>query len=267
MTQISILGCGWLGLPLAQAFLQKKVSVKGSTTTKANLEKLEKQGIEPFLISLDSKNISGNITDFLTESRILIVAIPPKLRGNSTENFVEKIENLIPYIEKSSIENLIFISSTSVYNDLQGTVLETTPLKPDSEGGRQLAIVEALLQSNTQFKTSVIRFAGLIGEDRNPVKFLSGRENIENPEAPINLIHQADCIGIILKLIEKNCWNETFNAAAPFHPSREKYYTKKAAEMGLPLPKFNLSGVSNGKTVLSNKVEKDLEYVFIKPHL
>jgi hypothetical protein len=26
---------------------------------------------------------------------------------------------------------------------------------------------------------------------------------MDNPDAPINLIHQADCIGIILKIIEK----------------------------------------------------------------
>jgi hypothetical protein len=43
---------------------------------------------------------------------------------------------------------------------------------------------------------------------------LAGRENLENPDAPINLIHQTDCIGIILKIIEKNSWGETYNAAA-----------------------------------------------------
>jgi hypothetical protein len=53
--------------------------------------------------------------------------------------------------------------------------------------------------SNSRFKTTVLRFGGLIGEDRNPFKFIAGRENMDNPDAPINLIHQADCIGIILK--------------------------------------------------------------------
>jgi hypothetical protein len=31
----------------------------------------------------------------------------------------------------------------------------------------------------------------------------SRSRNLENPDAPINLIHQTDCIGIILKIIEK----------------------------------------------------------------
>jgi hypothetical protein len=43
----------------------------------------------------------------------------------------------------------------------------------------------------------------LIGEDK-PIKFIAGRENMDNPDAPINLIHQADCIGIILKKLKKN---------------------------------------------------------------
>jgi hypothetical protein len=35
---------------------------------------------------------------------ILIIDIPPKLRGTNKENF-GKIEALIPFIEKSTIEN------------------------------------------------------------------------------------------------------------------------------------------------------------------
>ncbi len=86
--------------------------------------------------------------------------------------------------------------------------------------------VEKLLQSNTNFKTTVVRFGGLTGEDRQPVKFLAGRENLENPDGPVNTIHQQDCIGIIEKIIEKKAWGEIFNAVKPYHPSRKKHYTK-----------------------------------------
>lgn len=52
MTKISILGCGWLGFPLAKALLLKGFSVKGSTTSSEKLATLEKAGITPFLITL-----------------------------------------------------------------------------------------------------------------------------------------------------------------------------------------------------------------------
>ncbi|MBG6109216.1 nucleoside-diphosphate-sugar epimerase [Flavobacterium sp. CG_9.10] len=267
MTKISILGCGWLGLPLAKALLEKGFSVNGSTTSSEKLSTLENAGISPFLISLHSKSVSGSIETFLQESNTLIIDIPPKLRGINSESFIEKIATLVPFIEKSSVKNVLFISSTSVYGEENDIVTEETPLNPDTESGKQLIEAEHLLQSNSNFKTTVIRFGGLIGEDRHPVKFLAGRENLDNPEGPINLIHQEDCIGIILKIIETDCWNETCNAVAPFHPSRENYYTQKAVNLNLALPKFNHENASIGKTILSDKIEAILNYTFTKPNL
>lgn len=267
MTKINILGCGWLGFPLAKALLSKGFSVKGSTTSDEKLTILKNAGIAPFLIALSENKTTGNLTEFLENSKILIIDVPPKLRGSASENFVSKIRNIIPFIEKSSIENVLFISSTSVYNDEEIFVTEETIPKPDTESGKQLLETEQLLQNNSHFKTTVLRFGGLIGEDRHPIKFLAGRENLDNPDAPINLIHQDDCIGIILKIIEADYWNETFNAVAPSHPSRELYYTQKAVDLNLALPKFNSEQNSGGKIILSARIENVLKYTFTKPNL
>lgn len=269
MTQISILGCGWLGLPLAKALLENGFSVKGSTTSVEKLFVLENSGIQPYLIALSEDKTSGNLDGFLENSKILIIDVPPKLRAFSSENFVSKIRNIIPLIEKSTIENVLFISSTSVYGDSSPALLvtEETKLNPDTESGKQLVQTEQLLQSNPNFKTTILRFGGLIGEDRHPIKFLAGRKNIENPNASINLIHQEDCIGIIFKIMERNSWNQTFNAVAPLHPSRKEYYTQKALEFNLALPEFNLESPTFGKTISSDKVETVLGYTFKKPNL
>jgi nucleoside-diphosphate-sugar epimerase len=267
MTKISILGCGWLGFPLAKALLENGFSVNGSTTTTDKTSLLENAGITPFLIELGGNEINGNIDEFLEESRILIINIPPKLRGNSSENFVFKIKNSILFIEKSKIKKVLFVSSTSVYSDKDTVVTEETVPNPDTESGKQLLECEKLLQDNSHFETTILRFGGLIGEDRHPIHFLAGRTKIEIPDAPINLIHQEDCIGIILKIIDRNCWGETFNAVAPFHPSREEYYSQKAKEYNLELPIFVTSKPSVGKTILSDKLENVLKYQFIKGSL
>jgi hypothetical protein len=157
--------------------------------------------------------------------------------------------------------------SLETFGDDNDLVTEDSPLNPDTEGGRQLAIVENVLQKNRHFQTTILRFGGLIGEDRNPVRFLSGRENIENPNAPINLIHQDDCIGIIEKIIALNSWNKTYNAVTPFHPSRKEYYSQKATELNLALPKFAASNTVTGKTILSDYLIKSLQHSFIKPRL
>jgi nucleoside-diphosphate-sugar epimerase len=273
MTQISILGCGWLGLPLAKALLENDFSVKGSTTSTEKLSTLKNSGIQPYLIALSEEKPTGNLQSFLENSTILIIDIPPKLRGSGTENFVSKIKNLIPYLEKSSVQKVLFISSTSVYGEDNLMVTEETELNPDTESGKQLVQTEQLLQSNPNFKTTILRFGGLIGEDRHPIKFLAGRKNIENPNAPINLIHQQDCIGILLEILrvseisgqhDKLERNETFNAVTPFHPSRKDYYTQKATELNLNLPEFNTENNTFGKTILSNKIQTVLGYTFKK---
>jgi nucleoside-diphosphate-sugar epimerase len=276
MTQISILGCGWLGLPLAKKLIEEGYSVNGSTTSENKLSTFRDLGINPFLVilsevegALESESVSESINSFLDKSNVLIIDIPPKLRGSAAifptpleMTFVKKIENLIPFIEKSTVKKVLFVSSTSVYGDENGMITEETEPNPDTESGKQLLLAEALLQNNRNFETTILRFGGLIGEDRQPVKFLAGKENLKNADAPVNLIHQNDCIGVIQEIINQSKWNEVFNAVAPFHPTRSAYYTQKAIDLNLALPKFSSEKSNIKKTVSSEKTERVLNYKF-----
>ncbi len=261
--QISILGCGWLGLPLADFLIKSGFVVKGSTTNLDKISILENNKIQAFQIEILEQEIKGEIASFLEHSEILILNIPPKLRNFSEGNYVKKVETLIPFIEKCKIKKVVFISSTSVYCDENKIITEQTKPNPKTESGKQLLESETVLQSNTNFKTTVIRFGGLIGEDRHPIHFLAGRKNIETPEAPINLIHQKDCIGIIKAVIEQNCFGETFNAVAPYYPTRKDYYTKKAQQLNILAPKFEVEKNTIGKIIMSDKLITELNYNFI----
>lgn len=268
--QISILGCGWLGLPLAKQLITKGFVIKGSTTTPDKTFTLENANIKPFTISLLENKIIGAINDFLLNSEILIIDIPPKLQSEKTDNFVKKIANLIPFIEKSTVKNVIFVSSTSVYNNEPFfkaepyIVTENTICFPETESGKQLFETEKLLMSNKKFKTTAIRFGGLIGNDRNPIKFLAGKKQVVNPNAPVNFIHQTDCIGIIEKIIEANSWNQIFNGVAPNHQTRKDYYLQKAQDFGLEPPEFEINKTSFGKIVSSQKGQNILGYQFVR---
>jgi nucleoside-diphosphate-sugar epimerase len=269
--KISILGCGWLGLPLAKKLIENGYEVKGSTTSESKLELLKNAGISPYQIKMEENEITGNMESFLENTDVLLVDVPPKLRGDFTENFVQKIKNLIPFVENSKVEKVVFVSSTSVYGDTFPIqeLDEESALNPDTESGKQLVEVEKLLQFNENFQTTVLRFGGLIGPERNPAKFLAGKENVANPNAPINFIHQEDCIGIIcamLRQVENDNWkwNDTFNAVTPNHPNRENYYTEKALEMNLKVPTFVKDSNSIGKKISSKKLQGMLHYSFKK---
>jgi len=239
--QISILGCGWLGKPLAISLMKQGFTVKGSTTSEAKLNEFQEIGITPFLISLDY--LTHNIAAFL-DSEILIVALPSK--------DIEGFKNVICHIEKSAIKKVIFISSTSVYGNSEELVTEESETLPSA-----LTTIEMLFKNSNHFKTTLIRFAGLFGYNRKPGNFFKDGRKIPNSEGFVNMIHQDDCIQLIEKVIEKNAWNQIFNGCADTHPSRRDFYTKCTLDIGLKLPEFEDVGQAQ-KKIISNKKSKEI---------
>lgn len=260
---IGIIGCGWLGLPLAISFVKKGSIVHGSTTSKEKITHLAKEGITPFMISLSEDSIMGDISEFLKNLDALVINVPPRLRGKGTrENYVKKMHLLYQKINTANIDKVIFVSSTSVYGNVEGEVSEKTIPQPATESGRQLLASEEIFKNDTSLQTTVIRFGGLIGPERHPVTMLSGRHGLSNGNAPINLIHLNDCINIIQTVIFNNWWNAIFNGVYPYHPSKEKYYTQKALELNIQAPDYEIDNSKKGKVVQSQALLNVKKYQF-----
>jgi len=241
--KIGIIGCGWLGLPLAESLIIDDYKVNGTSTSEEKLTVLKGKGIIPFLISLSENEINGDIGSFLDSVSVLIINIPPKLKGKGPkESYIEKIKILHGAIKTSTVKNIIFASSTAVYGNAKGIVTEKTTPIPTTESGIQLLQCEKLLLEDKELNTTIIRFAGLIGPDRHPVTILSGRKNLSGGNAPVNLIHLNDCIGIIKKIIEHSHFNDVLNAVYPEHPTKKEYYTNEAIKRGITPPTYTSTG-------------------------
>jgi nucleoside-diphosphate-sugar epimerase len=179
--KIGIIGCGWLGLPLAKLLLQNKYSVKGSTTSKEKLQILQNQKINPYLIEIKENEIKGDIDSFMSGLDILIINIPPKMKSNPNGKYSKKIESLNSFIKSKSINKILFISSTSVYGSNQGKVDSNTVPIPNSENGLEILKSEEILNKNKN--CTIIRFGGLIGKNRHPVYFLSKKKQSFKPSS------------------------------------------------------------------------------------
>ncbi|WP_300433913.1 NAD(P)H-binding protein [Christiangramia sp.] len=264
--KISILGCGWLGMELGKRLRKENHEVRGSVTSMEKFAEVRAAGIVPYSIKLFEKGIQGDIRSFLSGTDLLIVDVPPGLRKNPDINFVKKIKNLIPYIEKSHLQKVIFTSSTSVYKDTEDftTYDENSNTDNSKNVSVQLRNVELLFLNNENFNASIIRFGGLIGEKRHPVNHLSGKTGVKNPEAPINLVHQEDCIQAIFTLMKKDKDNSVWNLVYPDHPAKKEYYSKIATDRGLEVPQFDISESSKGKKISSEKLRKELDFKFSK---
>ncbi|TRO67219.1 SDR family NAD(P)-dependent oxidoreductase [Christiangramia sabulilitoris] len=264
--RISILGCGWLGMELAKKLRANNHEVRGSVTKMENMQEVRSAGIIPYSIKLFEKGIQGDIRSFLSGADVLVVDVPPGLRKNPEVSFVNKIKNLIPYIENSYLQKVIFTSSTSVYEDKADFPVYDENSKTDNadDTAIQLRNTELLFLNNEKFNASVIRFGGLLGPERHPVKYLSGRSGIQNPFAPVNLVHQEDCIAAICKLMDRSKDNSVWNVVHPDHPGKEGYYTRIAEERNLPAPEFDHNKPSVGKKISSEKLIRELKFEFSK---
>lgn len=244
------MGCGWLGFPLAKSFISDGYRVHGSTTSEEKLQLLKREGITPFLISFFEDFIKGDMTAFLRDVELLVVNIPPKLRGGNQENYVKKIRLLHQEVKKSTVKKTIFISSTSVYGDVEGEVSEEITPTPTTESGKQLLAAEQLFREDESLQTTIIRFGGLIGPNRHPINMLSGKKNLSNGNAPVNLIHLDDCIRIMRSVFKNSWWNEIINGVHPDHPSKQKYYTTEAEKRNLQIPDYKEHSSEKGKIVV-----------------
>lgn len=254
------MGCGWLGFPLALSLISNGLKVKGTTTTTEKLVLLKASGVEAFHVNIDEKKVSGDFDSFLLGSQFLIINIPPK-RSEENLNYAEKLKNIIPFVEKSTIKHIVFVSSTNVYAHNPEIINEDTILMSESENAKDLLAAEQIFKNLKNCKCYILRLAGLVNENRQPVRFLVKKSNIPNPNHAVNLIHLDDCIALIVRIIEKcDLLNNTeiFIGVNQQHQSREKFYTQKATSLGLDMPNFSAIDAILDKKIDNPKTREKL---------
>jgi len=253
INSISILGSGWLSLPLAQRLLQLGHDVRVSTRSVAKQAELSSQGLPCYLLDIDSMN---EISPEFLDSDTLIIAITSKNR--------EGFERLISAVAKSKIQQVLFISSSSVYQNLNREVSEDEGVEDTT---RPLYQIESLFRENPNFTTSIIRFSGLVGPKRHPGRFFRGGKTVKQPDAPINLIHLDDCIGLIETIIRQSAWGEVFNGCSDIHPIKREFYPLMAQAIDMPCPVFSAAQPPSYKIVSNNKIKQKLGYQLHHPDL
>lgn len=244
--KITLIGCGWLGLPLGISLIEKGYDVFGSAQSPEKVESLTNLGINGFLYSED------NLANIPTEAKlsdILIINFPP----SKSTDYAKQIRVLIEQF--SADTKILFTSSTSVYKDIDGQIDENGELNES----HQVALAEQrVINSNHAY--CIFRLAGLIDENRHPIKFLSGRET-QNALGKVNLVHKIDVISAIETQLASTKWNTVYNVCSPEHPTRIDYYTQCAQFKGLPLPIFSSQGTT-GKEISSQKLIESLGFQY-----
>ncbi|MGA0560426.1 SDR family oxidoreductase [Larkinella sp. VNQ87] len=234
---VSILGCGWLGYPLAEQLLTDGYTVKGSTTSPEKLPVFWKRGIKPYELRFNPEPEGDELADFLTTDA-LIVDIPPKAGKQGDAFHPEQIRALSEALRKTgrAIPYLVYVSSTSVYPDLNRVLAEEDVVTPDQSAAP--AFVEAEQMILGLGNATVLRFGGLLGYNRIPGRYVAGKQGLTTGAVPVNYIHRDDAVRVIQTLLKNPQPGQTFNVVSPEHPTREAIYRKNCDDFGYETPTF-----------------------------
>lgn len=267
---VGIIGCGWLGKPLAASLIKQGVSVLATSSKEDNVERLNQQGIvaQQLLLPLQPEQLKQH--EIFTQ-QCLVIAITPQLKKGQVD-YALKVSQLVDAATQQGIvQQIILLSSTAVYQNLEGLVDEDSILNVGTSNEvEKIQVLNAAEQAVLSFhkKGSVLRLAGLVGPERHPGKFLLAKRTLKNSTAPVNLIHQQDAVGLILSLLAPQSPQGIFNGVSDTHATKAKYYQDAAKSLGLELPTFSGDDVIETTRIVSGeKAKKALNYTFIYPDL
>lgn len=242
MKQITIIGGGWLGQPLAQCLenLGHKVSV--SRTSAQGVNELTEKHLSGFEFDLnrDISELSKSLN--VLSPDIVIGCFPPGFRKGNGDEYAHHWKKLTQICQRVGVDRLVMVSSTTVYPNIAQEMDEdqaTLALAQISENFTDNAKVmlqaeQYLIDSGLSY--AVVRCSGLIGPGRHPARFVSKLKQISN-QAPANMLHLHDAIGATC-FLALNTSNVVVNATTPNTVSKAEFYQAALEQSGSsdPLP-------------------------------
>ena len=272
--RISILGCGWLGFRLAKRLLELDITsqIKGSTTSDSKLVLFKNAGVEGYVFDLNPTfSAEDSVLQSFLNTDSLVISIPPKLSQHESGFHLAQIRSIVSFVKKSSVKEIIYISSTGVYPDLNRVVNEEDVISPEQSASPEFVWAENTLSTlRTDFpemKISVLRLGGIIGYERIPGKYVKGKKDMTTGSLPVNYIHPDDAVQIMSSMLQNGLHNETFNIVAPQHPTRREVYEATCAQFGWESPTFiEQEPKPNFKIISGRKLSELYDYDFKYPN-
>ena len=228
-----IFGCGFLGSPAGQVWSLAGDEVFGITRKRERFEDLEAAGIRPILGDITK---SPTITGLPAVDTVLVaVGMDRTVYSDIRAVYVNGLQHILDALPVET-GHLIYISSTGVYGSSGGKwVNEQTETNPTREGGQACLEAEKLIKSSRfQDRFTILRFAGLYGGSRIPMKNLIEDRQWEklSPQGFLNLIHVEDGARIIQAIAQQRPSGETFLVSDGHPASRKEYYETLAEYLG-----------------------------------
>ena len=202
----AILGCGYVGSGLAEYWQEQGHFVTGTTTSTERVAALSETVSQAVVIKGNDLN---GLQSLLQGQDTLVVSVAPtgfqEADGSTYEaTYLTTAKNVATALsQNSSVKQVIYLSSCSVYGDRQGEwVDETAQIDPLEYKSQVIHEAEKVIlqAANERQKVCVLRLGGIYGPGRELVNMFGGLAGMSMPgkgDRFINWVHREDIISAI----------------------------------------------------------------------
>lgn len=230
---VLIVGCGYIGLPLARLFSTNGWQVVGLTGSEESAARLSSESFP--VIGLDVTTSLDRLRPRAFET--VVHCASSGRRGIQVYEalFLRATRNLLSSL---AVNHFMFVSSTSVYGQIDGSwVDENSMTEPFRETGVILRSAEEIVLEQNG---TVTRLAGIYGPDRCvPLRKLLDQTAIIEGEGErlMNLIHRDDAVSALFFLAEKGL-RGIYNINDDEPVSQLDWFRYVCKQLDRPLPPF-----------------------------
>jgi nucleoside-diphosphate-sugar epimerase len=203
---LTIVGCGYVGLTLAERLQPRRPQLRLTLTTTTS-ERLEQLSPLADRVEVCDATDPEQLLSALRQSSRAVFCLGPKGDRQVDANgyrhtFVDSfrcLTSLLPQLPE--LRQIVYTGSCSVYGDAQGDwVDEQTPPAPGRGHGDVLLESEQLLSGIGERRVCILRLGALYGPGRDLDQRLRGLAGLERPgsgAAYSNWLHVADAAGAL----------------------------------------------------------------------
>ena len=231
-----LIGCGYVGLPLALSLQQKGHDVTGWVHSAESAAALAGY---PFHRIIAGSVADNEVWDSLGENYDFVIHCASSGRGNESAYEQVFLKGALMMKTHQPHARKLFVSSTSVYGQAEGEIVtEESAAEPHTATSRILRVAEKVAVG---FGATVVRSTGIYGPNRGVLfaKLRRGEAVIEGDGLRwINQIHQRDLVAALEHLIEVGALGKIYNATDDTPVTYRDYYAWCSEFLGQPMPPF-----------------------------
>ncbi|MEM9154839.1 MAG: SDR family oxidoreductase [Cyanobacteria bacterium P01_F01_bin.33] len=275
----AIIGCGYVGMTLAEYWQQRGHVVTGTTTSDRRI---------PQLRAVTSRAVvaAGNDFDAMRslvqdQDTVVVCVAPTGVQavdaGVYARTYIETAETLTRSLSQSSrVKQLVYLSSCSVYGDRRGEWVDEST-RPTFSEGRSRILQEAediLLQAtnNDSYRTCILRLGGIYGPGRELVRMFAGLAGQTLPgkgDRVTNWIHLDDIVGAI-EFARAHQLQGIYNLVDDGKLPLRQLVELVCDRYGLPNARWDVSRAASTRRSslrVSNQKLKDAGFHFVHPQI